>query len=310
MAYTLVSAAALGFDLVRVPGGPNVAEVLLHALDADAAGLQQLANSHPGACRDRCWDAVREHADVRPTTQAVLRRLPAELDLTSAEGERRDEDLLTRLTGAPLGNLDALDPLVRRDVLDWTWEPAGEVSLQRLRDRLAADVLVDAAASAYCADLLDDRLRRHLAAPYLAAVRERAPVDESSLVGDLVARVLAEVSTWTAADRRDWSAAVDLLRSGTGAWTAAMHDAGWAAHLSGRTRTAATAQLRGVMAFRHAGFTATDAAQGAWNAFSGVLQALTVSDLLGDDETATLLAPWDLSRGTRPGSSGGRGPGR
>src|SRR4051795_8840599 len=46
--YSLVSAATLGFDLVRLPSGGNVAEVLLTGLNADAATLERLAAAHPG----------------------------------------------------------------------------------------------------------------------------------------------------------------------------------------------------------------------------------------------------------------------
>ena len=327
MTYSLVNATALGFDLVRVPGGPNVADVVLHALDADERALQTLANLHPGPCRQTCWDGAVHAAASRPPMRTSLELAAQAVDLAAAGDDRGSQELVTRLGAAPLGDLAALDRFVRRDALDWTWEAAGEVSLQRLRDRLAADVLVDAAASAYCADVLPDHERRHLAGPYLAAVRggqaavaDLATVDGVGAVdaarpvarpvarldagdaGEAVAAVLAQVSTWTEADRAEWRSAVDLLRTGQGAWTSAMHDAGWAAHLSGRTRTAARTQMLAVSAFRAAGFTAADAAQGSWNALSGVLQALVVVDLLGDDETATLLAPWHLARGGRPGS--------
>ncbi len=301
MAYTMVSAAALGFDLVRLDAGPNAAEVLLHALAADEPGLQRFANAHAGSCRPGCWDVVHDASLTRPRLSSTLDLSAQVLDLTTSGDTERGLELMTRLSTAPIGDLDALDRLVRRELLDWTWESINDVSVQRLRDRLAADVLVDAAASAYCADLLDEGVRRHLATPFLSAVRGTAVAVELPGAEGRVGRVLAEVSTWSARDRDDWRAAVDLLRSGSGAWTAAMHDAGWAAHLSGRVRTAAAAQLQGVIAFRHAGFTAQDAAEGSWNAFSGTLQALTVADLLGDDELATLLRPWQLARGAQPG---------
>ena len=51
MPYTLVSAATLGFDLVRLPAGRSVAQVLLTALDADAEALSALAATHPGSIR-------------------------------------------------------------------------------------------------------------------------------------------------------------------------------------------------------------------------------------------------------------------
>ena len=49
MPYSLVSAATLGFDLVRLPAGPAVAQVLLTGLAADAAQLVRLASAHPVA---------------------------------------------------------------------------------------------------------------------------------------------------------------------------------------------------------------------------------------------------------------------
>jgi hypothetical protein len=296
MPYTLVGAPALGFDLVRAPSGPNVAQVLLTALRADARLMQQLANRHPGSCRRHCWDAVVTSSLQLPRMRAALSKAPSELDL--AEAGQGAQELITRLTHAPLGDLEALEHLVRRDMLAWTWERSGGVSVQRLRDRLGADVLCDAAASAYCAPVLADDLRRHLATPYLSVLRSMA--DGDPYRDEPLEAVLREVSTWTEQDRADWRAAVDLLRSGTSAWAESMHEAGWAAHLSGRTRTAAAVQLRAVLAFRAAGFTETDAAQGSWNALSGALHALLVSDLLGDDHVAVLLRPWELARGSRP----------
>lgn len=297
----MVSAAALGFDLARLEGGATVAEVLLHALTVDADGLQRLANAHAGSCRSGCWEIVHTASLTRPRLASTLEVSAQVLDLTVAGTTERGLELMTRLSSAPIGDLDALDRYLRRDVLDWTWEAVNDVALQRLRDRLAADVLVDAAASAYCSEMLDEGVRRHLATPYLAATRGAGPATDPPSAQDRLERVLAQVSTWSARDRDDWRGAVELLRSGSGAWASAMHDAGWAAHLSGRLRTAAAAQLRGVIAFRQAGFTARDAAEGSWNALSGTLQSLVVSDLLGDDELATLLRPWQLARGAQPG---------
>ncbi|KQX64565.1 hypothetical protein [Angustibacter sp. Root456] len=315
MTYSLVNASALGFDLVRLPGGPNVAEVVVRAIDADAAALQELANAHPGPCRTACWDAAVRAAAERPPMRAALELAADAIDLAAAGDQRGSQELVTRLGAAPLGDLQALDRFVRREVLDWTWETAGDIALQRLRDRLAADVLVDAATSAYCAQLLGDDDRRHLAAPYVSASRDAVGAGaahagdaaDAADAGDAVVAVLHEITSWDESDRAEWRSAVDLLRTGQGAWTSAMHDAGWAAHLAGRTRTAARVQMLAVTAFRTAGFNATDAARGSWNALSGVLQALLVIDLLGDDETGTLLAPWHLARGGRPGS--GRRPG-
>ena len=48
MPYSLVSAATLGFDLVRLPAGRSVATVLLAGLGADARSLAAVAAVHPG----------------------------------------------------------------------------------------------------------------------------------------------------------------------------------------------------------------------------------------------------------------------
>jgi hypothetical protein len=160
-------------------------------------------------------------------------------------------------------------------------------------------VLCDAAASAFCATVLDDVSRRHLAGPFLTVLRSAEPAAADGL--GAVSALLEGLSTWNEAERREWRSAVDLLRTGTGGWAEAMHDAGWAAHLSGRTRLAATAQMRAVLAFRSAGLTSVDAAEGSWNALSGVVQAMVVSDLLGEDHLTTLVRPWQVARGSRPG---------
>jgi hypothetical protein len=70
-----------------------------------------------------------------------------------------------------------------------------------------------------------------------------------------------------------------------------MHEAAWAAHVSGRTRTLATAQLQAVGAFLDAGFTGRDGAAGLWNALAGCVQGLAMADLLDEGSAGVLLAP-------------------
>jgi hypothetical protein len=70
-----------------------------------------------------------------------------------------------------------------------------------------------------------------------------------------------------------------------------MHEASWAAHVSGRTRALAAAQLQAVTAFVEAGFTARDGAAGVWNAVAGCVQALAMADLLDAGSTGVLLGP-------------------
>jgi hypothetical protein len=70
-----------------------------------------------------------------------------------------------------------------------------------------------------------------------------------------------------------------------------MHEASWAAHVSGRTRTLATAQLLAVRAFVDGGFTAADGAAGAWNAVAGRVQGIVMGDLLDESSAAVLAVP-------------------
>jgi hypothetical protein len=240
---------------------------------------------------------LRAAQDV--TGGSALRLAGPALDLTAAGDLAGGRDLLTRLARAPLGDLAALDRLVRHDVLSWTWSSVDDVAVQRVDHTRAADVLVDAAASAYASRWLGDDLRRELCGPYLSARTGPGPADEAA--PGPVREVLRALRGWDAADRAAWRSAVDLLRPTTGAWTTSMHEASWAVHLGGRLRTAAVAQLHGVLAFGSAGFSAEDAAYGSWNALSGVLQALSVADLLGDEHLDVLLRPWRIACGEPPG---------
>jgi hypothetical protein len=71
-----------------------------------------------------------------------------------------------------------------------------------------------------------------------------------------------------------------------------MHDASWAGHVSGRTRTLAIGQLHAVQAFLDGGFDLHDGAAGVWNALAGCVQGTAVADLLDDNALAVLQAPW------------------
>jgi hypothetical protein len=71
-----------------------------------------------------------------------------------------------------------------------------------------------------------------------------------------------------------------------------MHEASWAGHVSGRTRTLATAQLHAVQAFLDGGFDLHDGAAGVWNALAGCVQGAAVADLLDEASLAVLQAPW------------------
>jgi len=295
MPYSLVSAGSIGFDLTRLPGGTGVADVLLDALACGPERLGVLAAAHAGPGRGERWQRVVEAAGELSAGSALRLAAPA-MGLAAAGDVAGAGDLVTRLAGAPLGDLGALDRLLRHDVLSWTWRTADGVGVQAEEHTRAADVLVDAAASAYASRWLPDELRRQLCTPYLSA-RPETPQEDGPVT---VRAVLRDLQGWDGDDRASWRAAVDLLRPTTGRWTASMHEASWAVHLSGRLRAAAEAQLRGVLAFGLAGFGAQDAAYGSWNALSGVLQGLSVADLLPDEHLDVLLRPWRVARGEPP----------
>jgi hypothetical protein len=108
---------------------------------------------------------------------------------------------------------------------------------------------------------------------------------------------VAEVRDLDAAGRARWRAAVDAVRAHRRPWSAAMHEASWAAHVSGRTRAVAAAHLLAVQAFDDAGLDAADGAQGVWNALAGCVQGLALADLLEDAALEVLLEPWALVTG-------------
>jgi hypothetical protein len=297
--YSMVNAAALGFDLVRLPGGARTAEILLAACAAGPADLALLAAHHPGGDRADRWRRACAVVSARRPVLTALELAGPALDLRDLDGSSAGAELITRIALAPLGDVEALDRFVRLEALESTWTGIGGVSVQDEDARLAADVLVDAATGAYSGELLDDEDRRSLAAPLLAA-RRSSPSTPPAPAPEPVAALLDDLAGWGAAEREALVAAVDVVRSGSDGWAVAMHDAGWAAHLSGRIRTAARAQLHAVVAFRGAGFTAEQAAGGSWNAVSGVVQAVLVADLLGSEELDLLLRPWLLVGGRDP----------
>ena len=91
--------------------------------------------------------------------------------------------------------------------------------------------------------------------------------------------------------RSAWRVAVDAGRDAHRPWATAMHEASWAAHVSGRTRALATAHLFAVQAFLDCGFDGRDGASGVWNAVAGTVQGTAMADLLDARSLAVLTAP-------------------
>ena len=288
MPYSLVNVPALGYDLVRLPHGEQVARVLRVALSSGPDELARLTDHHRGVSMAPRWDQVlggRQHEGLR----AALRLADTALERAVAGDSGGSSGvLLRRLERAAIGDLPALERVLRHDILEWTWLRSGDLAVQDPDHALACDVLADAAASAYCSEHLDDETRRAMAAPFLAA---GLPSDGSTGLGD-VDDLLAAVATGNEPARAAWRRAVDAVRPGTVTWAPAMHQATWAVHLADRLRLAASAQLAAVVAFREGGFEARDAAYGVWNALSGAVQATVAADLLPDAGRARLTAVW------------------
>ncbi|SDQ20634.1 hypothetical protein [Quadrisphaera sp. DSM 44207] len=301
MPYTLVSAATIGFDLVRLPAGRQVAEVLLTGLGAAAADLHRLAAAHPRralAPAERAGLAGRGRR-ARELAAAGVPRLsavggaaqPSAAQPSAGRLDGRLAALASALERSTIGDAAAVERLVRTDVVD-----VPDVDAD-VRD-LAVDVLADAAVAAFAAGALPADLRRTLAAPWHRAAAAGVPPEHDlGPQAPALRALLAAVRDTGAEGRRRWRAAVDAVRAERRPWAAAMHDASWAAHVSGRVRAAAAAQLLAVPAFDDAGFDAADGAQGVWNALAGCVQGVVLADLLDASSAAVLTRPWALVTG-------------
>ncbi|MPR00089.1 hypothetical protein GB931_19625 [Modestobacter sp. I12A-02628] len=303
MPYSLVSASTLGFDLVRLSSGRQVADVLLTGLAADGAALDSLAAHHPGPARtsaERSAAAVRGRKARELAATAVPQLRTGDFGAepgTGTDGVDRQEALVALLERSTIGDAPTLERLLREDVLGPD-HIGMAVSEEHVRDR-AADVLADAALAFWAVDALPPVVFRDLVAPFRAAT-SAAPLTAPDLEADLgpssavVHELLAAVRGLDGVGRGRWRVAVDEVRELRRPWATAMHEASWAAHVSGRTRTLAASQLLAVQAFVDGGFTASDGALGAWNALSGCVQGLAMADMLDEQSLAVLLAPWTM----------------
>jgi hypothetical protein len=292
--YSLVSAATLGFDLVRLPAGRQVASVLLTGLAAGPAELSGLAAAHP-----RHTASPAERAALagrgRRAREVAASAVPSLSAVSGGTGGTGDTAvLLAQLELGMIGSAAALERLVRRDVLD----PAATPGLPEDVRGQAGDVLCDAALAAYAAAALPSDVRRELSAPFAAAT-ELAPPPAHDLGPSApgLRALLAAVRDLDAAGRARWRAVVDAVRAQRRPWAAAMHEASWAAHVSGRVTAVAAAHLLAVQAFDDAGLDAADGAQGVWNALAGCVQGLALADLLEEGALEVLLQPWGLVTG-------------
>jgi hypothetical protein len=298
MPYSLVSAATLGFDLVRLPAGRAVAEVLLAALGASTRELAAVAAAHPGRGLDGAQRGVLAVRARRAREMAVT--VPHVRGAAAVAAGDRAAVLVDQLERGTIGDAPTLERLLRDDVLGREHDGAAFLDPDELAE--AGDVLADAALGHWAAGVLPPLVRRELTGPF-DRVLDRGvlvpmPVGaDLGAAGDDVAELLDAVRDLDEAGRAEWRLAVDEGRADHRPWAAAMHEASWAAHVSSRTRALAAAQLHAVQAFLDGGFGVSDGASGVWNALAGCVQGAAMADLLDEGSLAVLRAP--LARITR-----------
>ena len=296
MPYSLVSAATLGFDLVRLPAGRAVAEVLLTGLDADAGDLSRIAAAHPARGLERDQRGVRAVRSRRAREMAAS--VPHVRNAAAGDGANRAAVLVTQLEQGTIGDAPTLERLLRDDVLGPEHPGTGTLDADLLDE--AVDVLADAAVGFWAAGVLPPLVRRELTGAF-DRVTDAGPLSRAGAT-DLDAEVqtlLASLRELDDAGRARWRTAVDLGRAERRPWAGAMHEACWAAHVSGRTRALAAVQLHAVQAFLDGGFDGRDGASGVWNAVAGCVQGIAMADLLDEASLAVLRAPWLLVAGGR-----------
>jgi hypothetical protein len=296
MPYSLVSAATLGFDLVRLPAGRSVAEVLLAGLGADAPALSAVAAAHPAR------GLAREERGVLAVRSRRAREMAATVPhmRSAATAGDRAAVLVAQLEQGTIGDAPTLERLLRDDVLGREHSATGFLDADEMDE--AADVLADAALGHWAAGVLPPLVRRELTGPF-DRVLDRGVVGGAPIGADLgpaageLAELLDTLRGLDEGGRTAWRVAVDEVRADRRPWATAMHEASWAAHVSGRTRALAAAQLHAVQAFLDGGFSVSDGASGAWNAVAGCVQGTAMADLLDDASLAVLRAPWERVTG-------------
>ena len=288
MPYSLVSAATLGFDLVRLPAGRAVAEVLLVGLAADSADLTRIAAAHPARGLERGQRGVRAVRSRRAREMAAS--VPHVRDAAAGtDGGNRAAVLVAQLEQGTIGDAPTLERLLREDVLGPEHPVAARLDPELLAE--ATDVLADAAVGYWAAGVLPPLVRRDLTAAF-DRVTDGGPLAGAEEPDPDVQTFLASVQDLDDAGRARWRSAVDEGRAERRPWASAMHEACWAAHVSGRTRALAAVQLHAVQAFLDGGFDGRDGASGVWNAVAGCVQGLAMADLLDEASLAVLRAPW------------------
>jgi hypothetical protein len=291
---SLVSAPVLGYDLVRHPHGDAIASVLLRALASGPADLEAFAAAQECLDPDRLSEAREQLRSANTETMfSVTAELASHRDGSSLA------DIITELRERMIVDLDALDGLIRDDILAWC--VLGDGPAGATRDavtpqvaRAAGDAFVDAVTALWALGPSPAGSRRLLAAAFLEASHALPWRDpDIGPNGEPVRLLLRRLADISPTDRARLRAATSVLRpSSTVEWATAMHDASWAALTTGRIRAGAAAQFFAVRSFFFGGFDALDGVEGIWNVVSGGIHARVVADVLPDVYFDSLTRVW------------------
>ncbi|MGH8891494.1 MAG: hypothetical protein ACRDV3_17240 [Acidothermaceae bacterium] len=288
--YSLVNAPTIGYDLARLPTGAAVATVLLEALAIYTPSGDQadLSAFDPAAVADpRRASAWLEVSALTPEVKLDQALAAAKQVIDDAERtmQMRAHALAPVVAGLTTSYFGGLDDLLRFARLDLLADAPTHVVA------MASDAL----AAAHGGRRLPDDARHLLGGPWITATRSlpAIPADLGPFAHE-VTTVLDKLPLLTAPQVVVLAEAAAALE---GDWSRRMHEAAWAAYLSGRLRPAATAQFQAVRALRAAGVDAATAARGVWNAISGCLQAVTLHDLLDEVTYGVLVGAWETAMG-------------
>jgi hypothetical protein len=299
--YSLVNAPALCYDLVRVPYGAAVAGTLRRALRLEPVDLPVLAAEYADdAERQAAWDELEAACHRSARVGGTPRRSGG------PPGDAADpRGASPRLSAATLGGLADLVSLVRADVLDWTWQQAGDLRLQTAPRAVA--VVTDGVAGCLAGTAVSPAAFTRLRLPWTTALRRidsvrpyRETPDEFGPATPAVRLLAARLAAATPVDLAALDVALDDARRAGFAWASTMHGATWALEVAGRIRTAAAAQLAVVRALPITAHPPPGSVPGAVAAVMAAVQASVVADLLDSETYEALTRPWCAIFGPLP----------
>lgn len=280
--YSLVNVPALCRDLARHPAGAAVTDDLLLAFALDVRLLADLDRS-----AEPVRASVRDEVEVHDAGRSrALDVLAATREAAEAGGLAAWPVSIDVLECAVLGGAEELRRLVVDEVLEVAWQRADGLAVALFPRALA--VAGDGIAATW-ATPSGGPAARALGAPWRAwlAAHDLRP---AALDDPALASIVEAIR---AADGRALAAAAEALRdarAGGWSWARAMHDACWAAHLTGRLRSAAVAQLHALRALLDAAAPLAPRPAAA-AAVVAAVHATTVADVLDTPTVAAMTQP-------------------